>query len=470
MSELDGKTIAELAGLISSKQVSPVDVAEASLRAVETTEPKLRSFITVTGDQAMAGAKQAEAEIAAGNYKGPLHGIPFATKDLFWTKGVQTTSGSEADVGFLPDEDSTVVARLQDAGAYSIGKTNMSEWAFSITGINSYFGWSNNPWGLDRMPAGSSSGTGTAVAGCVVPMGLGTDTGGSIRAPSANCGLTGLKPTYGLVSRFGVTPLSWSLDHAGPLCHSAEDVALTMNVLAGYDPRDPFSANRAPVDHMRGIGDGVKGLRIGVPTDFVWDVLDPEVEVAVREAIAELGRLGATIVEVPVPALEWASRMGGTLTGTEAASYHGERVRREGHLYDQRTRMRIEAGMFVSAETYHQTQRLRAKAGQSLAETFRGVDLLATPTMPMPALPQSVGVGETELAGRSWPSSTLMTRLTQIFNVNGHPALSAPCGFSSDGLPLALQLVGRPFEDAVVLRAAHAYQGVTAWHGRRPVF
>lgn len=470
MSDLDGRTIAELAALIGSKQVSPVEVAEASLRKVEETEPKLRSFITLTGDQAMAAAKQAAGEIAAGRYKGPLHGIPFVSKDLFWTKGVQTTSGSQADLGFLPDEDSTVIARLQDAGAYSLGKTNMSEWAFSITGYNSYFGWSNNPWRLDRMPAGSSSGTGTAVAGGVAPMGLGTDTGGSIRAPAANCGLTGLKPTYGLVSRYGVTPLSWSLDHAGPLCHSAEDVALTMNVLAGHDPRDPYSAKREPVDHTRGLSDGVKGLRIGVPTDYVWDVLDPEVEASVREAIAELGRLGAIIVDVPLPALEWASRMGGTLTSTEAAAYHGARIRRDGHLYDQRTRMRIESGMFISAETYHQTQRVRAMAGQKLAETFRQVDLLATPTMPMPALPQSVGVGVTEVGGKSLPSSALMTRLTQIFNVNGHPALSAPCGFSSDGLPLALQLVGRPFEDALVLRAAHAYQGATDWHARRPVF
>jgi aspartyl-tRNA(Asn)/glutamyl-tRNA(Gln) amidotransferase subunit A len=470
VSELDGKTIAELAALISSKQVSPADVAESALRKADETEPKLKSFITLTGDQAMAAAKQAEAEIAAGSYRGPMHGIPFVTKDLFWTKGVTTTSGSEADLSFVPDEDSTVIARLQDAGAYSIGKTNMSEWAFSITGINSYFGWSNNPWALDRMPAGSSSGTGTAVAGGVAPMGLGTDTGGSIRAPSANCGLTGLKPTYGLVSRYGVTPLSWSLDHAGPLTHSAQDVALTMNVLAGHDPRDPYSAKREPVDYTHGLDDGVKGLRIGVPTDFVWDIIDPEVEAGVREAIAELARLGAVIVDVPVPALEWASRMGGTLTGTEAASYHGERVRREGHLYDQRTRMRIEAGMFVSAETYHQTQRLRAKAGQSLAETFRSVDLLATATMPMPALPQSVGVGDTEVGGHVMPSSALMTRLTQIFNVNGHPALSAPCGFSKDGLPLALQLVGRPFEDALVLRAAHAYQGATDWHTRRPTF
>jgi aspartyl-tRNA(Asn)/glutamyl-tRNA(Gln) amidotransferase subunit A len=243
-----------------------------------------------------------------------------------------------------------------------------------------------------------------------------------------------------------------------------------MNVLAGHDPRDPFSAKREAVDHTRGLGSGVKGLRIGMPTDFVWDVLDPEVEAGVREAIAELGRLGATIVDVPLPALEWASRMGGTLTSTEAAAYHGTRIRRDGHLYDQRTRLRIESGMFISAETYHQTQRLRSMVGQKLAETFREVDLLATPTMPMPALPQSVGVGDTDLAGQLWPASSLMTRLTQIFNVNGHPALSAPCGFSSNGLPLALQLVGRPFEDALVLRAAHAYQQATDWHERRPVF
>jgi aspartyl-tRNA(Asn)/glutamyl-tRNA(Gln) amidotransferase subunit A len=469
MSELDGLTIAELAERLRSKQLSPVELAAASIDRAQATEPALNSFITITGEQAMVAAHQAEAEIAAGNYRGPLHGIPFVTKDLFWTKGVRTTSGSRADEGFVPDEDATVVRLLREAGAFSIGKTNMSEWAFSITGYNTHFGWPNNPWALDRMPAGSSSGTGSAVTAGVAPMGLGTDTGGSIRAPASFCGLTGLKPTYGLVSRHGVTPLSWSLDHAGPLAHTAEDVALTMDVLARHDPRDPFSARPAPIDFTTHLRDGVAGLRIGVPREYVWDVLDGEVEASVREAIATLERLGATVVEASVPELAWASQMGGVLTVTESAAYHGERVLREGDLYDQRTRRRIESGLFISAATYHQAQRVRTMVGMGLARVFGEVDLLATPTMPVTALPQEIALTATELNGESYPTSNLMTRLTQIFNVNGHPALSAPCGFSTSGLPIGLQLVGRPFEDALVVQAAHAYQGATDWHARRPL-
>lgn len=469
MSELDGLTIAELAERLRSKQLSPTELAAASIDRAQATEPELNSFITITGEQAMVAAHQAEAEIVAGDYRGPLHGIPFVTKDLFWTKGVRTTSGSRADEGFVPDEDATVVRLLQEAGAFSIGKTNMSEWAFSITGYNTHFGWPNNPWAPDRMPAGSSSGTGTAVTAGVAPMGLGTDTGGSIRAPASFCGLTGLKPTYGLVSRHGATPLSWSLDHAGPLAHTAEDVALTMDVLARHDPRDPFSATPAPIDFTTHLRDGVAGLRIGVPREYVWDVLDGEVGASVSEAIAALERLGAIVVEVSVPELEWASQMGGVLTVTESAAYHGERVLREGDLYDQRTRRRIESGLFISAATYHQAQRVRTMVGMGLARVFGEVDLLATPTMPVTALPQEIALTVTELNGESYPTSNLMTRLTQIFNVNGHPALSIPCGFSTSGLPIGLQLVGRPFGDALVVQAAHAYQDATDWHARRPL-
>jgi aspartyl-tRNA(Asn)/glutamyl-tRNA(Gln) amidotransferase subunit A len=467
-SELDGLTIAQLAPRLRAKELSPVEVAQAAIQRAEETEPKLNSFITMTGDQAMAAARVAESEIAAGNYKGPLHGIPFVTKDLFWTKGVRTTSGSQADLDFVPDDDATVVRLLQEAGAYSIGKSNMSEWAFSITGYNTHFGFAHNPWGLDRVPAGSSSGSGTSVAAGVAPLSLGTDTGGSIRAPAAIVGLTGLKPTYGLVSRYGVTPLSWSLDHAGPLAHTAEDVALTMNVLAGHDPRDPYSADRAAVDHTAGLEAGIRGLRIGVPREYVWDVIDPEVETAVRAAIDKLGELGAVVTEVSIPELEWAPAVGATLTPVESASYHDSRIRRDGHLYDQGTRRRIETGFFIPAPTYMQAQRVRAMIGRKLASVFREVDLLATATMIVPAPPQALANDTLDIGGTTMPTNAAMIRLTQIFNVNGLPAISVPCGFSSDGLPLALQLVARPFEDALVLRTAHAYQQATDWHERRP--
>jgi aspartyl-tRNA(Asn)/glutamyl-tRNA(Gln) amidotransferase subunit A len=461
--ELAGLTIAELAPRLRDRELSPVEVAEASVRRMEATEPNLNAFITRTGDQALAAARAAEAEILAGNYRGPLHGIPFVTKDLFWTKGVRTTSGSQADLGFVPQDDAGVVQRLQDAGAYSVGKSNMSEWAFSIVGENEFFGWPHNPWALGRVPGGSSSGSAASVAAGVAPLSLGSDTGGSIRAPAALCGLTGLKPTYGLVSRYGATPLSWSNDHAGPLARTARDVALAMNALAGHDPRDPYSVNRPAVDHAAGLESGIAGLRVGVPREFVWDVIDPEVEALVRAAIARLAGLGAIITDVSLPEL---GMIPAGITPVEAAAYHDGRIRRDGHLYNQRIRKAIEAGLFVPAATYVQAQRVRALIGRKLATVFRSVDVIATATVPVGA--PAIDVDALTVSGQTLATRRVLTRLTSPFNLNGHPALSAPCGFTTDGLPVGLQLVGRPLEDATVLRAAHAYQDVTDWHMQRP--
>jgi aspartyl-tRNA(Asn)/glutamyl-tRNA(Gln) amidotransferase subunit A len=461
--ELAGLTIAELAPRLRDRELSPVEVAEASVRRMEATEPDLNAFITRTGDQALAAARAAEAEILAGNYRGPLHGIPFVTKDLFWTKGVRTTSGSQADLGFVPGDDAGVVQRLQDAGAYSVGKSNMSEWAFSIIGENEFFGWPHNPWALGRVPGGSSSGSAAAVAAGVAPLSLGSDTGGSIRVPAALCGLTGLKPTYGLVSRYGATPLSWSNDHAGPLARTARDVAIAMNALAGHDPRDPYSANRPSTDHAAGLESGIAGLRVGVPREFVWDVIDPEVEALVRAAIARLAGLGAIITDVSLPEL---GMIPAGITPVEAAAYHDDRIRRDGHLYNQRIRKAIEAGLFIPAATYVQAQRVRAMIGRKLAAAFRSVDVIATAAVPVGA--PAIDVDTLTVSGQTLPTRRVLTRLTSPFNLNGHPALSAPCGFTADGLPVGLQFVGRPFEDATVLRAAHAYQGVTDWHMQRP--
>ena len=459
-------TVAELGKHLRAKAISPVDLTEAYLQRIEATEEELNAFITLTAEDALAAAKQAEQEIAKGDHKGPLHGIPFATKDLFWTAGVRTTSGSEADLEFVPQEDATVVKRLRDAGAFSIGKTNMSEWAFEITGRNEFFGWACNPWDKERMPGGSSSGSAVVVAAGGAPLSLGTDTGGSIRLPAALCGLSGLKPTYGLVSRHGVTPLSWSLDHAGPLAHTIEDVALVMNVLAGYDPNDPYSANVQLASFTSSLNNSIQGLRIGIPREYILDIIHPEVEASFKHALVTLEGLGAHVEEVSIPELEWAPLVGATITPVEAARYHDKRIRLHGDNYDQAIRRRIEGGFFVPEETYMQAQRVRTLIGRKLAETLREVDVLATPASitPAPRIDSAtVAIGKATL-----PVRAALTRLTQIFNINGLPAASAPCGFSNGGLPMGLQIVGPAFEDATVLRVLHAYQQATDWHQRRP--
>ena len=337
-------------------------------------------------DEALASARAAEAEIAAGVYRGPLHGIPVGVKDIYWTKGVRTTSGSAVYADFVPNQDSTAVSRLREAGAYPIGKTGTCEFAFDPTGRNAHFGMPNNPWRLDRIPGGSSAGSGAAVAAGFAPLALGTDTGGSVRIPAALCGLTGMKPTYGLVSRFGVTPLSWTLDTPGPMARTALDAALALNVLAGYDSLDSASVDAPAVDYAHGIDGGVKGLRIGVPREYVWDVMDAEVEAAFRKAMTDFEELGASVREISMPELAWAPPIAAAVTSVEAAALYGGLARRQGDRLDQATRRRIESGMFVPGEAYVHALRARKLFERRMAAAFEDVDLIATPTVPMPAV------------------------------------------------------------------------------------
>ena len=459
-------TVAELSRRIASKQVSPVEVAEAFIERTEALEPKLNAWITRLPEQARAAAKQAEAEIAAGNHKGPLHGIPVGLKDLFWTKGVRTTSGSRITGDFVPDEDATVVSKLHDAGAYAMGKTNMVEYAYGGNEHNDAYGAPRNPWGLDHVTGGSSSGSAAAVAAGGVPLALGSDTAGSVRAPAALCGLSGHKPTYGLVSRFGVTPLSWSLDNVGPLAHSAEDVAIAMNLLAGPDPRDPGSAPHAKEDYVAGLRDTLRGLRIGVvQDDFIWDVVVPEVKQAIDQAAAQLSSQGATAESVTIGNLDQVAAAQFTITTAEANTYHHEMIRRAPELYHPVVRRRIEAGFFMPAAAYVQAMRVRALFEQRFESLFETFDLLLAPTTPMAA--PSFDGSDVRLPNGEMPSREVV-RITRVFNPNGLPAISVPCGFSAEGLPMGMQLVGKRFDDALVIGAAHAYQQATDWHARRP--
>jgi aspartyl-tRNA(Asn)/glutamyl-tRNA(Gln) amidotransferase subunit A len=394
-----------------------------------------------------------------------MHGVPIGLKDLFWTKGMRTTSGSVITGDFVPDDDASVVTRLYEAGAFPLGKTNMVEYAYGGMEHNDAYGAPRNPWGLDHVTGGSSSGSGAAVAAGMVPIALGSDTAGSVRAPASLCGLSGHKPTYGLVSRYGVTPLSWSLDNVGPMAHSAEDVAIAMNVLAGHDPRDPASARHPKEDYTAALRPDLASLRVGLVTDdFIWSIVHPEVKAAFESAVGELESLGATVEGVMIGGLEQLSAAQFSITSSEASTYHYAMIRRAPELYHPVVRRRIEAGLFQPANVYVQALRVRGRFAERYASLFETFDLLALPTTPTPA-PSSEP--EERLPSGEVPSREVV-RLTRPFNPNGLPAISVPCGFSVEGLPIGLQLVGKPFADALVIGVAHAYQQTTDWHERRP--
>ena len=464
--DLTQLSVSQLGHLIQRRDVSPVEVAEAFIRRIDALEPRLNAFITRVDEHALQSAREAEEEILRGDYRGPFHGIPVGLKDLFWTKDIRTTSGSLIDGEFVPAEDSAVASRIKAAGAYCIGKLHMTEFAFDGTSLNPHYGPARNPWDLARMAGGSSSGPGAAMAGGQVPIAIGTDTGGSVRVPAALCGITGLKPTFGLISRYGVTPLSWSMDHVGPMTRTVGDAALALNMLAGYDSRDPDSLRMAPQDYSRELDGGVQGMRIGVPKDFIWDVMDLEVEQAFRAAMTQMESLGSRVREASFPDLGLINAAGSIVQTSEAGIIHRSRVLEQGRRFDPVIRRRIESGLFIPAEAYLHAQQVRAKLRGVLLETLKDVELLATPTTAIaaPEIEQERAV----IQGQDVPIREALLRITRVFSTVGLPAISVPCGFTKGGLPVGLQLVGKPFSESLLLRAAQAYQESTDWHLRRP--
>ena len=464
--DLTQLTVAQLGPRIQRGEISPVEVAEAFLRRIDGLEPRLNAFITRVDEDALQAAREAEAEILRGDYRGPFHGIPVGLKDLFWTKGVRTTSGSLIDGDFVPPEDSAVASLMKAAGAYCIGKLHMPEYAFDGTGLNHHYGPARNPWDLTRLAGGSSSGPGVAVASGEVPIALGTDTGGSVRVPSALCGITGLKPTFGLISRFGVTPLSWSMDHVGPMARTVRDAALALNMLAGHDPRDQGSAQTPSQDYLVGLDGGMQGVRVGVPQQFIWDIMDSEVEQAFRAALAQMESLGARIQEISGPDLGLINAAGSVVQTAEAATIYRSRVLDQGQRFDPVIRQRIESGLFISAEAYLHAQRVRAKLSGGLLKVLERVDLLATPTTAIAA--PDIAQERVTISGQDVPIREALLRITRVFSTVGLPAISVPCGFTKGGLPIGLQLVAGPFSESLLLRVAQAYQGSTTWHLSRP--
>lgn len=453
-------TIAKMAPLIRRRKISPVELAEFCLQRISRGQPFLNAFITVTSALARKQAKQAELEITKGKYRGPLHGIPISLKDLFYTAGIRTTAGSKILRRFVPERNAGVVDRLFEAGAVILGKTNLHEFAYGVTSVNPHFGPVHNPWDLKRISGGSSGGSAAAVSAGMGLASLGTDTGGSIRIPSSACGTVGLKPSRGLVSLEGVIPLAFSLDHVGPICRSVADAGLILNALV----KNKTGLPRA--DYLRDLRKGIKGLRLGIPKKYFLQHLQKEVREKVSAALSVLERLGARVQEVELRGVEEAARLVAEITVAEALAFHWNWIRKRPQDYAPDIRERMEKNMNQPTVVYLHAQEKRRMITRAFEATLEKVDVLVTPTLPVvpPLIEQNeIKVGRFKEAVRG-----ILLRFTRPGNLTGLPAISVPCGFSSENMPIGLQIFGRRFDEATVLRAAHAYEQATSWHKMFP--
>jgi aspartyl-tRNA(Asn)/glutamyl-tRNA(Gln) amidotransferase subunit A len=461
-------SISEAAEELKSGLITPTELLLETFEKIDEQDHEIQAYVTVMREQALKDAERAEQEMRTGLYRGPLHGIPIAIKDLIAVKQVKMTAGSRVLADYIAPEDAAVVEQLRQVGAVLIGKTQTHEFAYGT-----YTPPTRNPWDLTRVPGGSSGGNGAALAAGMCLGAIGSDTGGSIRIPAACCGVTGLKPTYGRVSCFGVVPLSWSLDHVGPMGRSAEDCALLFDAIARYDPRDPNSVSRPPSkthETLSGAGSqgalSLQGLKLGVPQDAFVDPLDPEVRMAWRGALMVLKEAGAQVIDIEVPRVEFSIYRG--IQMPEASQAHLEKgwLTEKLDLYGEPTRTRLLDGKEIKAVDYLHAQHRRRLFASSLRSAMQPVDALILPTLAIPALPSKDMYQEISIEGQRENSATTMLRLTMPFNLAGIPSISFPCGFNSQGLPLAVQVVGKPFEEGLILRIAHAYQQMTDWHRR----
>ncbi len=457
--ELTRLSIREASELLRKKKVSPVELTRECLARIERYNPALNAFITITADSALAEARAAETEIQRGRWRGPLHGIPIALKDLFDTAGVKTTAASELYKDRIPTQDAEVVRRLKAAGAVFLGKQNMHEFAYGSTSVFSYFGAVHNPWQLEYMAGGSSGGSAAAVSAELCFGALGSDTGGSIRGPAACCAIVGLKPTYGLVSTRGAIPLSRSRDHVGPLTRHVADAAILLQAIAGNDPDEPTSLQMDVPNYSSALGAKTSSLRLGVPRDFFYAGLNPEIEASVKQALDVLGRLTGSLRDIDVPV-----STSQVVTDAEAFAFHAETLEKTPELYMAYTRGRLSMGAKVTARAYIEGRRELDQVRRNIRKTFAAVDALVTPTTPIPSRTIVEATGDDPLA----IARRLDLRNCTPFNINGLPSISIPCGFTSAGLPIGLQISGPHGGEAVVLQLAHAYEQATEWHKRRP--
>jgi aspartyl-tRNA(Asn)/glutamyl-tRNA(Gln) amidotransferase subunit A len=457
---LTSLSIVSAGELLAAGEISPVELTQAHLERIQQLDPQLNCFITRTPELALEQARQAEREIQAGVYRGPLHGIPLALKDLFETAGVRTTAGSSFFAENIPDQDAHVVSRLREAGMVLLGKLNLHEIALGVTNENPHFGATCNPWDLGCIAGGSSGGSAAALAAGLCLGSLGTDTGGSIRIPAALCGVVGLKPTRGRVSLRGVIPLSWNLDHAGPMARSVQDTALLLNVIAGYDLEDPWCVDQPVEDYQAGLDQGVRGWRVALTADEYFTdpaIVDNQVRQAILGAAQIFERLGAQVEEVGFPGARQAAQANGLMTPADGAAFHRERLQADPEGFGVDVLARLRAGAAYTSSEYSLARRTQDILRRQFCQFFNAYDLLLTPTVPISAPVR----GSADAVERA----RLLTRFTAPFNLSGLPALSLPCGFTKEGLPIGLQLVAQPWAEGQLLRAGWAFENYRIEHG-----
>jgi aspartyl-tRNA(Asn)/glutamyl-tRNA(Gln) amidotransferase subunit A len=450
-------TIAGIASLIRRKKLSPVELTRFFLERIERLQPAMNAYITVAPEQALATARRAEKEIVKGHYRGPLHGIPINLKDLFCTRGVRTTAGSRILQNFIPTENAEAVNRLLQSGCILLGKTNMHEFAYGATNVNPHYGPVCNPWDPSRISGGSSGGSAASVVSAQALASFGTDTGGSIRIPSAACGCVGLKPTYGRIPLDGVIPLSTSLDHAGPLSRCVLDAAILFDAAA-----QAALWNCSPSPALGKLRKDAKSLKIGIPQQYFFDHIQSEVRQAVLEAIDVFKRKGAVIREVNLEGMEKTAPLAAAITGAEALAFHEKWLQERPQEYGEDVRSRLMQSRSMTATAYIQSLDGKALYSRSIIQALQSVHLLLTPTLPITA--PRIDQTEIEVGGSREDVRPVLLSLTRPGNLAGLPAISIPCGFSPEGLPIGLQLIGRPFDESTVLRAAYAFECATPWH------
>ena len=460
-------SITDAASLIREGELSPVELTQAYLDRIDALNGRLSAYITVMRDSALAQAHQAEQDIQDGNYRGPMHGIPVGIKDIIYTEGVLTSAGSRVLADHIPTENSPIVDRLNAAGSVLLGKLNLSEFAIGGT-IEHPYGTPRNPWNTDHTAGGSSSGSGVATAAGLCAGALGSDTGGSVRGPSSFCGLVGLRPTYGRVTRHNVVPMSWHLDTVGPMTRTVRDCAHMLKAIAGHDPYDSTTSDSPVPDYTESIDGGVRGLRIGLPSEmFDPDILDGEVNELVMRAVAVLEELGASAEEMSLPTSAGSGAVFIATADVDSAAYHSDWLRSRGDLYDWNTRTRLESASLEPAWAYIKALRIREKLRREMLKALEKYDVLVMPTGPVPApdIAASTGKaggyyqGESDLARRRYTSPAPLA---------GLPAISIPCGFSQRGLPVGLQIIGRAFDEATLFKMGQAYESATDWHNMNP--
>lgn len=465
--DLTSLTLAEASGLLRSKQVSSVDLTQACLKRIEQYNPRVNAFITVTGESAVRTARELDGEAQRGKWRGPLHGIPIALKDNIDTAGVRTTGASELFKDRVPADDAEVARKLKAAGAVVLGKLNMHEFAYGPSSAVTYFGPVHNPWALDRISGGSSGGSAAAIAADLCFGTLGTDTGGSIRIPSSHCGTVGLMPTYGRVSNRGVIPMSWTLDHVGPICKTVEDAALMLGVIAGYDEMDPTTVDVSVPDYNRSFGMQVSKLRVGLPRAGFFDNLNPEYAKAVDAAISVIRQLTAGVIDVQLPPTVAAP----IVWGPETYAYHAKWLMESPEKYQAATRTLMIRSNEIRPDIYAEARRQVDLCRLAIKRVFRSVDILVTPTMKVPPATITATLNQPAPPPNAPPYPVGGNRGNPwAFDVYGIPAITLPCGFTSSGLPIGLQISAAPFAETTMLALARAYEQATEWHTRRPAF